>query len=367
MPMPSDPAATVIDLASERIRRVLSLSQTLTHPKARWQSHLALLALEGMVQWICDRATPIQLDSTQARLLEPAGFGSPAAIHSVWMNQFRIGLFIVGDDVETEIEFPTSLLQNPSHFYVAAQVDEEANQVFFHSFLRGDCVHLNATTDVTFPIPVDLWESNLEALLWYVASLEPSVIPLPTSRPALTPQLLIQPLVDAAHWVQAQVQAQIEELTWTLFSPELVAGMRSSRASAFTLDLTSVLTEIERSGIHIPATAQSVYRTIILNQHPFRLYLSTWALEDATASEWSLLTILESMQSPTLPTGTELRIQEGETLLVEEKARAKSAYLIAQTIGTWNEKFTLTLNSLDPENSVLMDSVSLPPITFQPY
>jgi hypothetical protein len=351
--IPLNAASTPIDLTPDRMNRAIAFSQTLPNSLTRWQSHLALLALEGLAQYFSERSTPIQFDRTQARLLEPSEFGIPAAINSIYANQFHLALFVV----DHEIEFPMSLMQDPAHFYVAACVNEEANQIEFQGFLRGD--RLNVSSDATCIIPFSQLETNFEQLFWYLASLEVSAIPLPSPNLAISAQWLIQPLVNAAQWVQTQ----LDELSWTFFSLELApAGMRAS-ANAFSADLSSVLTEIERSGLQIPSTAQSGYRSIKLNQHTFRLYITTWAVEDA---EWSLLTILESIQSPTLPTGTQLMIQTGETVLVEEEAKARSAYLIAQIIGDWTEQFTLTLKSIDPETNITIDSLSLPPIVFQP-
>jgi len=351
--IPLNAASTVIDLAPDRVNRARSLSQAISNPLTRWKSYLAMLALEGFTQWLRDRSTPVEFDRSQARLLEPSEFGIPGAINAIYANQFHLALLVV-DDLEDEIEFPMSLGQNPAHFYVAACVDEESHQVSLRAFLRGD--RLNLTSDCM--MPMSSFETNLEHLLWYLVGLEPSAIPLPSVRPVISAQWLIQPLVNAAQ----RVQTQLDELSWTFFSLELApAAMRSN---TFNADLTSVFTEIERSGIHIPSIAQSGYRSITLNQHTFRLYITTW---ETSASEWSLLAILESIQSSTLPIGTQLVVQEGETLLVEEAAGARSAYLIAQIIGNWNEKFTLTLKSVDPESNTILDVLSLPPIVYQPY
>lgn len=353
--VPLNAASTVIDLAPDQVDQAIALSQAIANPLTRWQSYLAMLALEGFTQWLRDRSTPIEFDRSQARLLEPSEFGIPGAINAIYANQFHLALLVV-DDVEDEIEFPMSLMQNPAHFYVAACVDEELHQVSFRAFLQGDRLNLNL--DATCMIPLSSFETNLEHLLWYLVGLEPSAIPLPSVRPAISAQWLIQPLVNAAQWVQTQ----IDELSWTFFSLELAPA--EMRSNTFNADLTSVLTQIERSGIHIPSTAQSGYRSITLNQHTFRLYIITWA---TSASEWSLLTILESIQSSTLPIGTQLVVQEGETLLVEEAAGARSAYLIAQIIGNWDEKFTITIRSIEPESNTILDALSLPPIVYQPY
>jgi Protein of unknown function (DUF1822) len=353
--MISSPSNTLIDLDPNRVNSAIALSQTLSNPLTRWQSHLALLALEGFTQWISDRATPICVDRTQARLLEPAGFGIPAAVNSVYANQFHVGLLVVDPDVEDEIEFPVSLMQNPAHFYVAVCVDEESNRVSFHSFLRGDRLTLVSDTEATCSIPVALFETDVEQLLWYLASLDVSAIALPSLTPTVAPhQWLIQPLMNAAQWVQTQM----DELTWTLFSPAMVPAMRSSA----TVDLVSVLTEIERRGIRIPSATTSAYRTITLHQQALRLYVVTWAVE----SEWSLLAILEAARTPTLTTGIRLVIQENETLVIEEEITTESAYLVAQVIGSWTEKFTLTIEQVDPNSRALFDSLSLPPIAFEP-
>ncbi|BAY59137.1 hypothetical protein NIES2135_60140 (plasmid) [Leptolyngbya boryana NIES-2135] len=360
MMTPLNAASTLIDLDPERVRTAIAFTQSLSNPLTQWHSYLALLALEGFTQWMLDRSTPIEFDRSQARLIEPSGFGIPAAINSVYANQFHLG-FIVINDVEDTIEFPISLLQNPAHFYVVIYVDEESNQIAFHSFILGDRLTINSA-DETCLIPISLCETNLEQLLWYLAGLELSAIPLLKTCSVISPQWLIQPLVNAAQWAQTQ----IDELTWTLFSLELVPAMRT-RADAFSADVTSVFTEIERSGIHIPSTAQSGYRSITLNQHIFRLYVTTWAMEETSEPEWSLLVILESIDSSTLPTGTQLIVQEGSTVLIEEVAKVESSYLIAQIIGNWNEKFTLMLRSINPETHTLTDSLSLAPIVFQPY
>lgn len=395
-------ATELIELNPIAVAQAITLSQTISNPLERWQSYLALLALEGFEQWLQQYDTPTALRRKQATLVQPNGFDLPAASR-LDLTRFQVCLVTIDSDEDEVIELPASVIDLPSqmaHFYVAVAVYEEQKQSVMRYFLRYDQLaqyrqqnRYHITSNQTYQLPTAIFETDFDDLLLYLTCLEPSAIVLPTinlaiaqgaAQKAIAPlgQWLVQPVVNAGTWLQRQINDLADDLTWHFFSPKPVGGMMSVEsftsntnaaqrdATAFPAEsfanatddhLSAILTAIERNGIQIPQNSRAAYQDVTVGDQALRLCAVIWATVQATPEpEWSLLAILKALPYQTIPEQTRVIISETTTPIVEEILRPGSSYLVAQIIGNWNEQFTITIELSSG------DRLTLPPFTFQP-
>ncbi len=353
-----------IALSPDAIAQSLKLVQSLPNPLLRWQSYLALLALEGFCLWLQQRSSPIRLNRKQARLIEPIN-NTPAAISQLYLNQFRVCILAISED-DDEIEVPASVFDRSiAHFYIVARVYEESQQVSFRYFLQYDSSKLpRPNSEPSYFIPVSQFESDFEHLLLYLSCLEPSAIALPSlvrNRIETTlHQYLIQPATQVSNWLDAQS----DDLAWTLFPFDFSIGsaLRSSQRIAVEglerPDLfLRALKQIERQGTLIPEDARIAYQSIALGSHLFRLYAIVWRIQPISETpEWSLLTVLESESE--LPDRTQMSLYESGHLIASQISQSGDAYLVTQAIGLEHEQFTLSVTSAE-------DILTFPPFNFR--
>ncbi len=177
-------------------------------------------------------------------------------------------------------------------------------------------------------------------------------------------KLLIEPAIDLTVWVKHQVedcQNLINGSGWQLI-PE-TAFRRHLPLSPVT-DLSALLRQIEQEvGVKVPADAGRAYQD--LNFPPgeqsrlaVRLYAITWCL--SYEESWTLLLILGSSSREPLPSNLGWRISDQSSILVEETVSLDhpSSYLFTQVIGSYDEKFLVTLFSGSEK------TMSLPPFSF---
>lgn len=374
-----------IDLDPACIDRVATFSETLPE-SIRWQSYLALLALEGFTAWIEEQTISIQLERSQARLLQPACFDSPAAITHVALNQLRVCLIVV-DAADDVIECPIAVVDEWSqtaHLYVAIAVDDEQRQTEVQGFIRRDQLAqylqragLQPTDDYTYLLPKAIFDFDLHHLLLFATGLRPAAIARSTVPPRSLPaiqQILLQAVVNTASWAQQQVsrlanelQQLTDEIILTGASPELqiADAMRSSQATDSPSEhrLFSILEELQQQGYEIPNAVRAAFQDVVIGDQKLRLSLVTWQLSPAISSamdlEWSLLAIAEIVQGTAPAEGIRIVIREQQTVILEKTLVPGVAYEVAQAIGTLDEQFIITLSL--PSG----DSLTLPPLAFQ--
>jgi Protein of unknown function (DUF1822) len=374
-----------VDLDAAAMAQAATLSQSVRDPECRWQSYLALLALEGFEAWFIRRVTPIRWDRRPARLVEPTGFDLPAAITDLRLNQFRLCLIPVSSILDGEVEIPAAVVHRPTamgHFYVTVAVNPEAGAAQVRGFLRYDQLiqaigPLSLTDSQTYCLPDRGFNSNLEHLLLFTNSLDPSAIALPvvaSANPvrALT-ELLAQPVFKVSDWLERQVTAAAggvtqvwDDIAWTLVPPTSATsgGLRSmgelSPIRPSRLYENGRIRDLDSASLGIPEAAVAVHQELRVGARALRLSIVMWELPAAdTAPEWSLLAILEPLPEDVAEGGdVRLLIADEEQVLVESVLGAGADCEVAQGIGFLDEPLTVTLQFASG------DVLRLPPFRF---
>jgi Protein of unknown function (DUF1822) len=356
-----------VDLNVEAMKQASTLSQSVTNPQCRWQSYLALLALEGFQTWLSDRATPITFDRHQAKLLEPTGFDRPAVVRQIKLNEFRICLIPVSAMLSGEVEIPVSAVNCPtkeSHFYVTVAVNPENEEAQVRGFLAYDRLmeavtaqYSNQDIIETYALPDSIFDTNLEHLLLFANSLNPRAISLPQIGPMTNVtrslrELLIQPALKASDWLDRQITSLgdrlnqgLDEIAWTIGSVasfRTADGLRSIGQSQFA-PMRSIR-NIDVSELGIPEAALAAHQEIRMGNRALRLSVVMWELPlEATEREWSLLAFLEPLSDDVSEGNVRLAIADNEKTLVERILPSGGAGEMAQAIGFLEEQLTISL------------------------
>ncbi|MDX2214266.1 MAG: DUF1822 family protein [Oculatellaceae cyanobacterium bins.114] len=374
-----------ISLSQAEIDQALQQSQTLPS-EHQWQTYLSALALAGFEQWLSDRAPELTLEKPV-----PALFG----VHTITVGEFKVALLTMGSLTDTLVTVPEAAIDSPAsaaQLYVLLEVQEEQEQVLIKAILRSDQLRqyqqsqaLTLESNGTYSLPIHWFATDANDLLLYLRCLEPAALPLggvqvatqPTttqllvgsSREAVeaianTASTLLQGAINTGLWVQNQLDAIAQELTWVLLPPPVAPGMRYRGVTAESPpeQFEQLITELGRVGVDVPADARGAYRELHWGRVALRLYAVAWALPSvAAAPEWSLLVILGS-QSTDLPAGIKLQIRDQDQVLVERAIAPddSQSYLYGRVIGNWDEQFWITV---DMANGAV---VTFPPFSFNP-
>ncbi len=308
------------------------------------------------------------------------------------------------------------------HFYVLVEVREEAEEARIAGFLRRDelvnlAAHLQPSPEWIYELPRSRFDGEPDRLLLYLRCLEPTAIAIPSvpNRPALLSrlqadlterlqqlgelplwqvlsweqgaavlaspelldwlyrrsrgenlinpsellQLLTQQAVNAGLWLRDELDELARGLSWVLLPTFAPAPALRSPAE----QLEAILTQLERGGMEISSTARAAYQDLNLAEISLRLYAVTWALlSPQSVPEWTLLLVLSALPTSTLPSGIQLRVSDLTGVLVEVflDEQSEDSNLYARIVGTWDEKFLVTLSLSDGS------SLTLPPFAFSP-
>ncbi len=171
-------------------------------------------------------------------------------------------------------------------------------------------------------------------------------------------QLLTQPAVNVGRWLWDELDELAQELSWVLL-PNIApaSAMRSP-----TEEFEAIVNELQENGLAIPSQARGGYRDLPFAGYRLRLYAVTWPLVSSTVHEWTLLLVLGTLSDTSLPAGLKLRVSDQTGILVERVLDADDnyPYFFTSVVGTWDEKFIVTV-SLTPELEL-----TLPPFAFNP-
>lgn len=367
-----------IALSSSSLQTAANLSELVATRSQQWQAYFNALALFGFEAWLQERAPDVRLERDNASVFEPTQAGAIAATYGLTVNQFRVCLIPIDSEPSTSISLSRILLESAEfrpHFYVLVELYEEQEQAIIKGWLRADNLiarqsELSLSTDWKYEIPQAWFARDCDDLLLYWRCASPAMIDLPSLAPAISSdryswlQLLTQPAIDTAQWLQEEWQALVTDLTWVLLPPVASAsGLRSSGANlnrSPLSELETILTAIERTGMRLPSNARAAYQDFDLGEYPLRLYAvigSEVATDGAIA--WSLLTILGKATDRDLPVDLILRISDITGVLVERQLEPQGAYLFAEVEGTPEERFLVTAALADGTTR------SLPPFAFQ--
>jgi hypothetical protein len=373
-----------------------ALSQSIAHPRSRWQSYLALLALSGFTAWIETYGETAGLtfdcDRTQARLIVPNHPDQPAAISQVYLNQkFRICLVATTGNPDDVIELPSAIVEQPkqiAHFYINININTEAQIATVQGFLRHDQLQNYRNQQNLIPhngiysIPIEQFEPRIDRFFFLSSNLNPAAIPLPQSNifPSLTriKQLLIQPIINTGNWLQQEITLEnwnqkLDQINQSL-DPILLLpndfremvpvrdsiGFRGADDGWRGPD-ANVLQAITQQGYSIPMDVRVNYQNLSLDGQQCRLTFVTWQLplDDATPEaepEWSLLIIAQLLESVTQP--IQISVQQLGDVIATEQLDSLDHYQIFQAIGFLQEQFTIEIATAQSE-------LVLPPLKFE--
>ena len=367
-----------IALSSSSLQTAANLSELVTTRSQQWQAYFNALALFGFEAWLQDRAPDVRLERDNASIFESKQAGAIAATYGLTVNQFRVCLIPIDSEPSTSISLSRILIESAEfrpHFYVLVELYEEQEQAIIKGWLRADNLiarqsELSLSPDWKYEIPLTWFDHDCDDLLLYWRCASPAMIDLPSRAPEVASdryswlQLLTQPAINTAQWLQEEWQALLTDLTWVLLPP--VASASGLRSSGTTLnrsplsELETILTAIERTGMRLPSNARAAYQDFELGEYPLRLY-AVIGSESSTdgAIAWSLLTILGKATERDLPADLILRISDITGVLVERQLEPQGAYLFAEVEGTPEERFLVTAALADGTTR------SLPPFAFQ--
>lgn len=204
--------------------------------------------------------------------------------------------------------------------------------------------------------------SNPELLNWVYQLQQQSEQPKPLASVrkhlADTLQLLTQPTLNAGRWLLGELDELAQELSWVLL-PNLApaTAMRSP-----TEEFVAIVTQLKQTDVAIPPEARGAYRDLRLAGMPLRLYAVTWPLLSDSMPEWTLLLVLGATPGSNLPPGLQLRVSDQTDILVERvlDAQQRNSYFYTRIVGTWEEKFIVTVSLPSGIEQ------TLPPFSFNP-
>lgn len=170
-------------------------------------------------------------------------------------------------------------------------------------------------------------------------------------------KLLTQPAINVGRWLWDELDNLAQEFSWVLLPIAPATAMRSPGE-----EFTAIKSQLQQQGLEIPLQARAAFKDLLLAGFQLRLYAVTWHLvSESDPHLWSLLLILGTPLPETLPNNLKLRVSDQTGILVEQGINQESSsYLFTRVIGSWDEKFVVSVS--------LMDGVelSLPPFTFYP-
>jgi hypothetical protein len=408
-------------LEPQQIEQARHVSQVAATEAERWQIYLNALALAGFEQWLAERST-LSLDRQSCSLFQPGYASLIPAVCSVQVGAFRLCLVAIEGDPE-QIDLPRAVIELPewmAHFYVVVEVWEELQMVRIWGFMRHDQLMewqptQQVNSDWTISFPLAAFERQTDHLALHLRCLDPSALPLPqvadravalaAIQPTLIPRLaqwqptqtplwhvlpweqasllltcpelvnwlaqpqspaneqrlsdgfhlFTQPAINVGRWLRQELDRVAQTLNWVLLPP--LSALRTSTEPA-----SLIVTQLERIGIQVPAEACSGYQDLNWAELRLRLYGVAWRQTSAELTpEWSLVIVLAAQPEHHLPSGLQLRISDLSNVLVERTLTEfiPDAHLYARVVGSWSEKFLVTLiyNS---------QSLTLPPFAFEP-
>ncbi|MFQ4136386.1 DUF1822 family protein [Nodosilinea sp. PGN35] len=361
--------ATTAALSLEAVGWAAQMGQQVPDSAQQWPTFLRAMALRGLQHWLEAGALDLAFYYNRHQPPTPGINGR--------VGDYRLCLVAQGSLSDDEVTIPAVTVHDPTgfaHLYILAEVQEEVDQVTILAGLRRDRLltlqqqgALIAESDDTYRLPITAFDSTPDDILLYLHCLNPAQL----SQAAIAPVLPVQAAprrasINVGRWLQDQLDAAIEGLTWALLPPLDLAGALRSRRVADPSEpaeqLEQILRALQPTGVTIPASARGAYTDLQQTMGlPFRLYALTWPLFEPQPPEWTLFLFLGPAPGEQLPLGTRLIVRDAATILVEQTLSQgnENGFLYGQAIGTWEEAFTATVEL--PNGNTL----NWPPFVFQ--
>ncbi|MEM7593629.1 MAG: DUF1822 family protein [Cyanobacteria bacterium P01_A01_bin.83] len=233
----------VIWLESEHFQQATEISNQATLEGQQWQTYLNILALSSFETWL------------RARIMDKAVKRSPNLLESVCrltVGEFKLSLIAVEQVLDEVVSIPQDAIAMPelaTHFYVVLEVNEEEEEVIIRGFLRYDELIAYQTRVNLSPqngfynLPLSLFDSELNHLLFYSRYLTPAAIPLPVVVPesltAAFAQTINSTRTKLSQWLEgvlAEGWSSVENLitpeanlAWSTRNSPLGAGAKKGK------------------------------------------------------------------------------------------------------------------------------------------
>ena len=173
----------VIWLEAEHFKQAKEISEQVgKEAHLTWQTYLNALGLLGLEEWLQDRI-PTQPINRDTNFRETMCY--------LKMGEFKYGVIATEHLLDEVVTIPQAVIDRPelvAHFYVVLEVNEEQEQVIVRGFLRYDqlinyltTVNLPQLWDGCYQLPLSLFESESNHLLFYSRYLDATAISLPVA------------------------------------------------------------------------------------------------------------------------------------------------------------------------------------------
>ncbi|HEY9603515.1 MAG TPA: DUF1822 family protein [Allocoleopsis sp.] len=418
----------VVWLEPEHFDRASQISDRVTGEIHQWQCYLNVLALLGFVQWLGERVSDLTIDWHHCSVLQPQYANLIEAVCHLKVSEFNLCLIATDNSDEELVSVPRAAIDLPefiAHFYVIVEVQEEQEQAIVRGLLRYDqldryrqSVNLRAKPDWSYQLPLSLFDTEPNHLLFSLRFLEPTSIALPVVAMHASTQLFLTQaeLETLLSNLQSPHRHLWQSLTWEqgaiiLTCPELLDLLyqwqtQTLRTVSLSIRIKEVLTllaakainaarwlqgemdevatslglfftaptpvfrtspqfeaaiaQLKQQGMDIPLQAGRTYQDINLDGSMLRLCALTWSDTSGLPSpKWSLLLILGTQMGEPLPDELKLQVSKLSGILREAMSELDDQFLFAHVEGDWGEKFVVTIMPKDGS------PLTLPAYTFE--
>ena len=215
-------------LEPEDFDRAKNISKQVNHESSQWQIYLNTLALSALEKWLKERM-PAQSIITNERNIEPTCILN--------IGEFKVCAIATDNLLDELVKLPRTVVESPeltTHFYAIVEVLEEQEEVIFRGCLNYDELinyreRINLQPqDNFYQLPLSLFDTEPNHLLFYCRFLEPTSIPLPVEAVNVTIATQ-KSTTKLSQWLQ-----NVFDETWqtidSLINPEanLVYGLRNA-------------------------------------------------------------------------------------------------------------------------------------------
>ncbi|MEM6423807.1 MAG: DUF1822 family protein [Cyanobacteria bacterium P01_D01_bin.128] len=358
--------ADTVDLFQADIDWAIAVSQSFPVGHQQWQRYLQALALRSLDHWLGGSDLSVALAATFGPATDTTGLACQ-------VGDYRVRVIAQGSLSDESIPVPAAVLTHgaAADFYILVNVQDEAEQATILAGLRGDRLRAHQT-QTELPIdseglcwlPAGWFNIVPEELLLLLTCLDPQTLATSADMDAIASA---SPLTEVAagvinvgRWLNDQIDALAEQLSWTLMPPLSSASAMMSAATPVE-ELEQILADIAPSVI-IPTAAKGAYLGREDVSLPFRLYALIWPVFEGEEPEWSLLVVLGPGDSGQLPIGTQLTVSDDRAILAQQSLTTDgaAAYGYAQVFGTWDESFSVAVQIPDGT------TFTWPPFVFRP-
>lgn len=185
---------TVISLEEEDFQQAKEISPHLDDESQAWQAYLNALAVLALQKWLGENF----LDK-KAKLNIQINHN----VSYLKVGEFKVCLLVVEHVLDEVVNLPKNVIEQPelnAHFYVVLEVSEEQAEVILRCLLRHDEIirYCQVPHYDHYILPLSVFDSEFNHLLFYMHYLDNSAIPLPT----ISPQINITKL---SQWLQGVV------------------------------------------------------------------------------------------------------------------------------------------------------------------